>query len=253
MKSDYEIYGTGKPIVFLHAFPLTNKMWRGNINNLTDKGFQVILPNLYFEPESENAFSKTAEDIAELIGSLHIKRAIFAGLSMGGYVCFNLFRLHPTLFSGLILCDTNSAGDSAEKRNSRFEQIEKIKKDGNRFLVNSTLPNLISDHTKLSNKKLLEELKEMVSATDSNENISALRAMAFRRDHDEILGQINIPTMIIFGAEDKITNLEIARKLHTRISDSKLFILQNAGHLSNLEQPAQFNKIISDFAESVIY
>lgn len=251
MKNDFEIYGEGNPLVFLHAFPLNNRMWLGNIDLLIENGFQVILPNLFFESENKNALAETAARIGELIDSLQIERAVFAGLSMGGYVCFNLYRTRPEIFAGLILCDTNSSADTEEKRQSRFETIEKMKTGGNQVLVDSMLPNLVSEYAKEFNPNLFEELKEMIFKTDPTDNINALSAMAFRKNHDEMLERIKVPTALIFGAEDKITDLEIAEKMHGRIRSSELTVIPNAGHYANLEQPESFNRIVLKFAQSV--
>jgi 3-oxoadipate enol-lactonase len=75
--------------------------------------------------------------------------------------------------------------------------------------------------------------------------------MAARADHTNLLGDINVPTVLIFGEHDKVTNLDAARMMHSGISGSKLAVVENAGHFSNQEQPAAFNDAIVDVLKSV--
>lgn len=253
MKIKYEIHGQGRAVILLHAFPLDGKMWADNLEVLTRNGFQVIVPELEFNLGDKDALSETAASIGQIVDSLNIEKAIFGGLSMGGYVCFNLYRLRPELFAGLILCDTNSSADSGEKRNSRFELIEKLRQQGNQALVESMLPNLLAENTKLNNPAIFEKVKDWIISSDADKNIAALAAMADRKDHDYILKEINVPTKIIFGKEDKITDLKIAEKLQRGISKSELSIIPDAGHYSNIEQPELFNELVIEFVSKIHY
>ncbi len=252
MKLFFEKIGNGKPLVLLHAFPLSGKMWKPQIETLVEAGFCVITPDLRGFGESHNfadinSMEVMAQDVAELLENLEIEKAVFGGLSMGGYVLFNFFRLFPTKVSALIFCDTSYAADSEEKRLARFDLIEEIEKDGSKALIEKTLPNLVSEFTKQNNPNIIEDLERTFSEVEPQAAIAALRGMAERSDHSEIPGKINVPTALIFGEDDKITNLETAEKMHSEISNSRLFVLKNAGHYSNLEQPEQFNAHLLDF------
>jgi len=113
------------------------------------------------------------------------------------------------------------------------------------------LPNLISDYTKETKTKLVEELKKMFLETDPKAAIAALRGMAERSDQTFLLENISLPTLLIFGKNDKITNIETAEKMKTEISKSRLVIIKDAGHYSNLEQPLTFNKHLKEFIKTV--
>jgi 3-oxoadipate enol-lactonase len=192
-----------------------------------------------------------AKDVAELLETLKIERAIIGGLSMGGYVAFNLYRLFPEKFAGLLLFDTNSAADSEEKRESRFDLIDEIEKSGAQALIEGMLPNLICDWTKENNADLVEKLKAMFAETNPQAAIAALRGMAERRDHTDLLKKINVPTLLIFGEHDKIINLEIAEKMKSEIPGAALTKIKNAGHYSNLEQPEAFNDALVSFVKLI--
>jgi pimeloyl-ACP methyl ester carboxylesterase len=113
------------------------------------------------------------------------------------------------------------------------------------------LPDLVSDFTKVNNKKLMTELEQMFAEADRQALIAALRGMAERESRDELLKSIDVPTILIFGEEDSVTDLNVARSMQNRISNSDLFIIKNAGHYSNLEQPEQFNSVLLNFLTEV--
>lgn len=256
MKLTFEEYGTGKPIVLLHAFPLSRKMWQPQIKALTTKNCRLILPDLRGFGESHNfsdinSMEDMANDIAELLKALKIERAIIGGLSMGGYVLFDLFRLFPEKFAALILCDTNFAADTDENRETRFDLIEKIEKNGAQSLVEELLPNLISNQTKTNNQVLINELEKSFTEVNPKAAVAALRGMAQRKDNSNVLDGVSLPTILIFGKEDKVSNMKIAEIMRQKISNSTLVLLENAGHYSNLEQPEQFNSALTQFVGTI--
>lgn len=257
MKISYEEFGSGKPIILLHAFPLSRKMWKPQIDALTANKFRVILPDLRGFGESHNfadinAIEDMAIDVAELLASLKIECGIFAGLSMGGYVLLNLFAKFPEKFAAMVLCDTNSTADSEEQRDSRFDFIEKIEKEGMQSLIDEMLPNLIGDFTKRTKPDLVKDIEQSFAGTNPKAAIAALRGMAERADLTHKLREIKVPALLIFGSEDKITNSAVAEQLSREIADSRLVFIENAGHYSNLEQPDLFNKPLVDFARAVV-
>jgi len=256
MKITFEEHGKGKPIVLLHAFPLSNKMWQPQIDALLAEKCRLILPDLRGFGESHNfsdinKMSEMAQDIAELLDMLDIKRAIIGGLSMGGYVAFNFIKNFPEKTAALVLCDTNSAGDSEETREARFDLIEQVETEGAQALIDETLPKLICENTKQNKKELVKELEEMFRDVNPQAAIAALRGMAQRKDNSDLLNQISMPTLLIFGKEDKVTNLSTAENLSNKIPNSKLVIIEDAGHYSNLEQPEIFNKALTDFIKTI--
>ena len=256
MKLAFEEHGSGKPVVLLHAFPLNRKMWLPQADALEAENFHVILPDLRGFGESYsfadiNSIEEMAKDVAELLETLKIESAIVGGLSMGGYVLFNFYRLFPEKCSALIFCDTTFSADSEEKRESRMDLIENIEKNGSEALIENMLPNLFSDFTKENNKDLVAEIEVIFSKVNPQAAIAALRGMAEREDHETVLRKIYIPTLLIFGAEDNIARFEVQSEMENKILNSVLVRIKNAGHFSNLEQPAQFNSPLIEFVKSV--
>lgn len=254
MKIAFEEYGQGKPIVLLHAFPLSRKMWKPQTDSLVSANCRVILPDFAgFGETSLTSDVSTMEDlansVAELLDSLQIDKAIIGGLSMGGYVTLNLYRLHPEKFSAMILADTSSFADTDEKREGRFKLIKETESKGMQAIIDGMLPNLTADYTKSNNPQLIEQLEKDFLQTDPNGAIAALRGMAQRSDHTEMLKNVTVPTLLIFGEEDKVTNLEGAKKLESEIPDAQLVVIEKIGHYSNLEDSESFNKALIDFVD----
>ncbi len=256
MKIEFEEHGKGKPFILLHAFPLSNKMWQPQVDALKAENCRLILPDLRGFGESHsfsdiNTMEDMANDIAELLDTLKIERAVIGGLSMGGYIIFNFLQKFPGKIAALVLCDTNSGSDSEDTREARFDLIEKIESEGAQALIDEMLPKLICENTKQNKKELVESIEEMFKKVNPQAAIAALRGMAERKDRTDLLSQISVPTLLIFGQEDKVTNLETAQKMSSKIINSKLVTIENAGHYSNLEQPEIFNKALIDFINSV--
>lgn len=253
MAFEFEQYGTGEPVVLLHAFPLSRKMWRPQIGVFDPEKFRLILPDLPGFGETPvsggvSSIEEMALGVAELLSELSIKKAVIGGLSMGGYVAFNLFRLRPDLFKAAVFCDTAAFADTAEKRENRFKLIEKIKLHGTLPLVEEMLPALVGETTKATNARLISELEKMFAEADPKGAAAALRGMAEREDHEYLLPSIDVPTLFIVGAEDKLTDRDVAEKMHRAVKGSRLAIIENAGHFSNLENTADFNRALADFA-----
>jgi Predicted hydrolases or acyltransferases (alpha/beta hydrolase superfamily) len=252
MRFFYEEHGEGFPIILLHAFPLDRSMWHMQTEALISAGFRVILPdlggfgenNIFSDP---NTMENSASEILALLDHLNIERAVIGGLSMGGYVSFNLYRIAPERFESLLLFDTTPTADTPEKREARFDLIKNIEAEGSQTLSKKMLPNLVSEQTKKENPELYANLEERFRKVNPKAAIAALRGMASRLDHTYLLEKIEVPTLLIFGEEDRVTNLDAAKLLNSRIPSSELQIIPGAGHFSNLEAPETFNRFLLEF------
>jgi pimeloyl-ACP methyl ester carboxylesterase len=256
MKIEFEEQGKGKPVVLLHAFPLSRAMWASQVAALTAANCRVILPDLRGFGENHsfsdiNTMEDMAQDIFELLDTLKIERAIICGLSMGGYVAFSFLKKYAERIAALVLCDTNSTGDTEETREFRFDLIEKIEAIGAQALIDDMLPNLICQNTKENKTELVVSIEEMFKKVNPKGAIAALRGIAARSDNSDLLNQISVPALLIFGAEDKVSNLEAAEKMASAIPSAQLVKIENAGHYSNLEQPEAFNQALVDFIKIV--
>ncbi len=227
-------------IVFLHAFPLNSKMWKYQIQELKDK-FNI------YTPDYQNLGKENLKDYADYIYNFckenGIRRAIFVGLSMGGYIIFQLLRDYRDLLEGIVLANTKAISDNKEAKKRRYEMIEKIEREGTLFLEDFYIDKFLKNKS-LENESLI---REMIREVKKESIISMLKALATREDSTELLREINIPTLIISGMEDELATIEDAKFMHENIKNSRLIIFENCKHLSNLEYPHQFNKAIIEF------
>lgn len=252
----FEEYGSGEPVILIHAFPLSRKMWAPQVRAFAGENVRLIVPDLpgFGEsplPPAGLSLEDMARGVAGLIDELGIEKAVIGGLSMGGYVTFNLFRIRPDLFKAAVFCDTTSAADTEEKRVGRLATVEKIKDLGMQILIDEMLPNLIGEYTKANNDELVSELTQMFADIDPHGAIAAMRAMAERKDHTYLLPDIDVPTLFIVGDQDKLTDAGVAETMHSQVKGSEIAIIENAGHYTNLEQPEQFNDTLLSFCGSV--
>jgi 3-oxoadipate enol-lactonase len=228
-----------KNIVFLHAFPLNSKMWKYQAENLREFNIYLI--------DYQNLLKENLKDFADFVYQFlnenKIKRAIFVGLSMGGYIIFQMVRYYKNFIEGIVLANTKASADSLELRNKRFELIKRIENEGIEFLIDEYLEKFLKNR----NKEKEEMIRNMILEAKKESLISSLKALANRESSIEILKEIEVPTLIISSTDDTLTTIEDAKIMNKYIKNSKLIIFENCAHLSNLEYPEKFNNVIRDF------
>lgn len=244
--------GEGTPIVFIHGFPFNSAMWGPQLAQLP-RGWRGIAPDLRgfgaSRGGSEDVYTMElfARDVAALLDHLGEERAVVCGLSMGGYIAFEFMRLFPGRVRALVLCDTRAGADSDEARTGRERQAKRVSEDGVSQVIDSMLPRLISMSTRYGQPGVLELVRAMMKETPPETMASALLGMAARRDSEPLLRTIDVPALVVVGAEDAITSRGQAEYLARGIRGARLETIENAGHLPNLEQVETFNRILHAF------
>lgn len=175
------------------------------------------------------------------------RRVHLCGLSMGGYVALAALRAVPELIASLILCDTRATRDSEEVRRGRLSTAASVREQGITTLLESMPPRLLGETTLRQRPDIVARVRSMIAAASPEGTARALIAMAERQDSTDLLGKISVPTLIIAGKEDKLTPPEEMRTMADAIHGSSFAIIEGAGHLPNIEQPALFNQLIEDF------
>ena len=247
--------GTGTALVLLHGFPFDRSMWRGQAAALGGE-FRVVAPDLRGLGETPLggdgvSIEGMAEDVAALLDELNLGRVRIGGLSMGGYVAFEFFRKFPERVRALVLADTRPQADTEEGRRAREENARRALKEGMEPIVETMLPKLVSRGTREGGGEALERVRAMMLGTSPEGAAAALRAMASRRDQTELLSSIKVPTLIIVGAEDSVTPPADAGAMRAEIEGSRLFVVEGAGHLSNVERPSDFNRALVEFLRAL--
>ncbi len=247
----YESSGQGTPLVLIHAFPLSSRMWMIQIKDLEKKGKVIALDLPGFGRslcEAKPSIAKMAQEVAHLLDSINAQEpAVIAGLSMGGYVAFEFFRQFPKRVKALGLFSTKSGADTPEAREKRLKTAEQIKREGLESFTRTMVPNLVGKTAFGANPELIREITTMISSNSPEGVAAALVAMAERRDSTDLLHSINCPTLIIAGDEDVLIPFSESVAMHKQISGSQFHLVPKAGHLLNLEQPTEFQKVFEKF------
>jgi len=247
----YEDVGCGPAIVLIHGYPFNRSLWADQVTALADR-YRVLTLDLRGHGETEasagtSTMKLMAQDVSALMDELRIDRAVVGGLSMGGYVALAFYQLFPHRVEKLLLADTRAQADTKEAKVTRAEQVEQILAEGMAGIVNAMLPKLLSPETVSKRPDIVKRLREMMMHTNPAGAAAALRGMAEREDQTERLSQVNVPTLIVVGKEDPITPVADSEKMHDGIAGSQLVVIENASHVSNIEQPEQFNRALQEF------
>jgi pimeloyl-ACP methyl ester carboxylesterase len=253
----YDEYGaatSGPNVVFLHAFPLNRLMWQSQTDELRGIA-HLVLPDMrgFGSSDVESgaiAIEQMADDVYALVEKLELAPVVLVGLSMGGYVALAYIRKYPESVRGLVLADTRADADSDEARQNRQAMIDEVAASGPARVAELMLPKLLSKDGQ-EQAELVAEIRRMIETTSPGGIVGALRGMADRADSTDLLASIAVPTLVVVGAEDAVTPPEIARELADRIPGAELEIIDDAGHLSNVEEPTTFNAAVSRFLQSL--
>ncbi len=249
-----ETGGDGDAVLFIHGFPFDRTMWRFQVAGLA--GLQRVAPDLRGFGLSDPVPGKWtladhADDLAALLDEMGIARAVVCGLSMGGYIAFELWRRHRKRIRALVLADTRAEAESGEGRTQRDATIDLVRKRGSAALVESMTIKVLAPATLQAQSQIVGQVRTMIADTTTDGMIAALIAMRDRADSADLLGSIDVPALVVAGAEDAVLSLDAKRALAGRISGAELAIIPGAGHLAPLEQPDAFNRILAAFAKRV--
>ena len=252
----YDDVGAGLPVVFLHGFPHNRTLWAPQLGGLMARA-RCVAPDLRGFGESEIAgpysIDRYADDVIAMLDALGIERAVIAGLSMGGYVAFAIWRRHRARVRALILADTRPGADSEETKAKRREMILLARAKGTGAIADSQIGSMVGRTTRDRHPDIADAVHRMLTMAPVEGVVGALEAMIARPDSTPTLATIDVPTLIIVGEEDVLTPPAEARAMHAAIAGSRLEILDGAGHVSNVERPAAFNHVTSEFLGVLTY
>jgi pimeloyl-ACP methyl ester carboxylesterase len=259
------------PVILLHGYPFDRSMWRGQIDFLNTQGYQVVAPDLLGptmydklqfvdepigeEPDRQAEACRTmadmARDVEGLMDALRIDQAVICGLSMGGYVAFEFMHLFAERVRALILAGTRAPADNEQERLGRLQQVEQMLTKGMDGIAESSLPKLLSPRTIAEKPDVVERVREMILRADPHAAAAAQRGMAARRDYSSDLPSIKVPALIVVGRQDPIRPVADAELMHKGIPNSRLEIIEDAAHMTNMEQPEIFNRAVMSFLGTI--
>ena len=252
----YDDSGIGDiPVIFIHGFPFDKSMWHSQMNFLKTSHRVLAYDIRGFGKstggEKDFSMSQFAEDLINFMDGLKIGKAIVCGLSMGGYILLNAVIRYPERFTAIILADTQCIADNTEAKEKRKKAILQIENNGLNEFVEGFIKNIFHSETLDNEKETVEGIRRIMLATSSLTITKTLGALMNRLDMSLVLKDIKIPVLIICGNEDKVTPPSQAEFMNMNIANSDIQIIENAGHLSNLDNENEFNKFIDIFISDV--
>ena len=250
----YEQSGTGTPVLLIHGHPFDCTMWRPQL--AAGIAAHLIAPDLrnFGKTNSVNGptnWSSYAEDLLTFADTVGIQRFAVAGLSMGGQIALELFALAPDRLLGLALCDTFAQLDTPQQHANRLALADRLEREGMDPYANEVLPRMLCDYTINNKPDVAHELLEIMKRAPVRGAADASRARTQRRDYVPLLASIEVPTLITVGEHDQFTPVPDAELMHHAIRGSELLIVPEAGHVTNLEQPAAFTSALGAFLRSL--
>ena len=245
-----EVRGQGVPLVLLHGFPFDRSMWRHQLAALTR--WQRIAPDLRgfgasSAPADGYSMARYADDVVAVLDAVGVKQALFCGLSMGGYIIFELLRRHADRVRAIVLADTRAEPDAPEGRKHRDELIALVRKGGADALAERQLPKLLAPATREARPEVVQQVGDMMRRASVAGIIGALEAMKERPDSRPLLPTIKVPALVLVGAEDATSPPTVARAMADAIPGAHYAEVPGAGHLSPLEQPLAATRVMQDF------
>lgn len=249
----YTDVGSGTPIILIHPFPTDQNLWQPQRDGLKSHFRVITLDLLGFgraAPVDGKAITMTeyADEVKQLLDQLHIDKAIVGGESMGGYITLAFLQKYPERVSGLILSDTQSIADTDEAKAKREVTALDILANGTANLVTDVLSKALSPNASIEAHQQLKSILEVQSRFGV---VSALRGIALRNDLTQVLTDANLPTLIITGTADVIISPQQSEAMHRAARNSKLVKIEGAGHMSNLENPEEWNNAVKEYFSSL--
>jgi 3-oxoadipate enol-lactonase len=193
--------------------------------------------------EGPYGFDLLVADVVALLDALSIKRAHFAGLSMGGVTALFLAQRHPQRFDRIIACDCAPASTPASAQQWK-ERIELVSKDGIAALAEPTIARWFPPEFVATKPPVLDKVRQMIRSTPIAGFSGCAQALS-GYDLRPALADIYLPTLLVVGTKD--ATLPGIRQIRDAVRGSLLVELEGAGHISNVEQPAAFTRAIRDF------
>jgi len=245
----------GPVIIFIHGFPLDKSMWNNQIEILK-KDYRVITYDIRGHGESDTgnecfSIDLFANDLIRLMDTLRINKASLCGLSLGGCIALNTIENYPERFDSLVLCGTNCYADSPEVKVTHIKAVDDIIQHGVGKYADESVNTLFAPESFMNRTDEIISVKEIILNTSMLSLCCTLLALSKRKETCDNLSDIDVPVLILGGEKDTITLMEVATNMHKNIRNSMLHIIGHAGHLSNLENPEEFNEQLKQFFAKV--
>jgi pimeloyl-ACP methyl ester carboxylesterase len=227
-------------------------MWYPQTKAMVTAGYRVIAPDLRGFGESDApagpySMELFADDMVELLDHLGIGTAVVGGMSMGGYVLFNLLEHYRSRMRGACFITTRAVADDEAGRERRLMLAREVMKFGPQVVAKAFETLLFAEESLMERPKLVDEVCGWMTGSDSRGIAGGLLAMRERKDYTNDLSSFEVPALAIGAEGDKAAPPDNARAIAAGIPGCRLAIIPHAGHMANLENPGAFNAALLEF------
>ena len=245
--------GQGPDVVLLHPFPSSHEFWLPVAEALTQK-YRVTLLDLRGHGlsgigEEPATMQKHAADVAQVCKEAAIGRAIFAGVSIGGYVLFEFWRTYRNQVRGLVLADTRAQADNDETRINRLKSAQDVLTRGPAPYLESMLPKLLGGTTLRNRPDIVADARKTMVHSSAAGIAAVLLGMAERPDSSATLKTLNVPTLVMVGEEEPPNMIADAQFIHHGIRKSEFQVVPKAGHYAVFEDAQFASRAIRQFLD----
>lgn len=244
----YSDTGKGTALVLLHGFLENSTMWDAFVPELAKK-YRVITVDLLGHGQTGClGYIHSMEDMADAVHAvlheLRIRKAIFTGHSMGGYVSLAFAELYPDMVKGLVLLNSTSRVDSEERKLNRDRAIMAVKQNYTAF-VRMSIANLFSEDNRDRLASEIEAVKEQALKTPLQGIVAALEGMKVRKDREVLLHFAPYPILLVLGKKDPVLNYN--ESLEQLEETQVKLVTYPDGHMSHIENREELLKDLLQF------
>lgn len=238
--------------MLLHGFLENRQMWDFFVSELSKK-YRVIAIDLLGHGGSEclgylHTMEDQADMVHEILSELRIKKVLFAGHSMGGYIALAFAELYPEMVKGIALVNSTSRADSEERKQNRDRAIKAVKKDHTAF-VRLSIANLFSEANRERLSEAIEQVKMQALQTPLQGIVAALEGMKMRKDREVLLHFGPYPVVLVLGKNDPVLPYE---ETAAQVDSTKASLVTFPdGHMSLIENRDDLLQTLTDFFKKI--
>lgn len=251
----YDVLGDGPPVVLLHPFPVNHEFWLASTEALASR-YRLILPDLRGHGDSgvgegPATMAKHAADMARICDQENVGRAVFIGVSIGGYLLFEFWRRYRGRVAALGLSNTRAQAETPESRAARLQSAADVLEHGVEPFIETMIPKLFGKTTIQTRPDLVDTARRMILKMSPLDINLVQKGMAERPDSLDTLKTINVPTLLLAGDEDVATPVPQAELMRQNIAGAEMKVIAKAGHYAAFEQAEEVGRILRQFLDKL--
>ncbi len=245
--------GNGLPVVFIHGFCESNKIWN-DLSSSLSKEFRVICPDLSGFgasplPDENFSLEQIGDGLVSWLKNLGVVQCIVIGHSLGGYITLEILRKYPEFVKAVGLFNSSAFEDSAEKKENRNKLISFIEKNGVRLFLKTFVPSLFYPKTSEIHQKTIDQIIVDGLSINPESVINYTAAMRDRVDSIDLLKKYSDKILLISGEYDQNVPLNKSKEMAQYLEKENVHVILNSAHMSLFEQSNTCYNVVKDFVK----